>query len=81
MAELSLSAVERRRSLTAVITCMTLVGITIGLTFPLLSLILEGRGYSRTVIGLNSAMPAIAMLILSPVLSRSVNISSFTLPS
>ena len=70
MAELALSAVERRRSLTAVITCMTLVGITIGLTFPLLSLILEGRGYSRTVIGLNSAMPAIAMLILSPVLPR-----------
>ncbi len=70
MAELSLSAVERRRSLTAVITCMTLVGITVGLTFPLLSLILEGRGYSHTLIGVNAAMPAIAMLVLSPMLPR-----------
>jgi MFS family permease len=72
-AELTLSAAERRRSLTAVITCMTLVGITIGLTFPLLSLILEGRGYSGTLIGFNAAMPATAMLILSPVLPRVIS--------
>jgi MFS family permease len=69
---LSLSTADRRRSLAAVITCMTLVGVTVGLTYPLLSLILEERGYSSTIIGLNAAMPAIAMLILSPFLPHAI---------
>ena len=70
MSALSLTPDERRRSLVAVITCMSLVGITIGLTFPLLSLILESRGYSRTTIGLNAAMPAVAMLLAAPFFPR-----------
>ncbi len=70
MTVLSLNASERRRSLAAVITCMTLVGVTVGLTYPLISLLLEDRGYSRTVIGLNAAIPAVAMLMASPLLPR-----------
>lgn len=62
--------VSRRRSLVAIIACMSIVGITLGLTYPLLSLILEARGHPRTMIGLNAAMPAVAMLLLAPILPR-----------
>ncbi len=62
----------RRQSLTAILVCMSVYGITLGMTAPLLSLILEGRGTERTLIGLNAAMPALAMLAVSPVFPRLV---------
>ena len=43
-------------SLAAAISAITAVGIAIGLGLPLLSIILEKRGISSTLIGLNSAM-------------------------
>ncbi len=61
---------ERRRGLVAAIACISVAGIAIGLYYPLLSLILESRGTSRTMIGLNSAMPALAMLMFSPLIPR-----------
>ncbi len=65
---------ERRRSLAAVIACIGVVGIAMGLTYPLLSLLMEARGVSRTVIGLSAAMPALAMLVFSPTIPRLVAI-------
>ena len=62
----------RRRSLAAVIACVAIYGITTGLTQPLLALILESRGTGRSVIGLVSAMPAIAMIVFAPHLPRVV---------
>ena len=62
----------RRQSLTAILVCMSVYGITLGMTSPLLSLILEARGTERTLIGLNAAMPALAMLVVSPALPRLV---------
>ena len=41
-------------------------GFTLGLTRPLLALILEARGIERTLIGLNAAMPAIGVLVSTP---------------
>lgn len=72
MTDQALTSSDRRRALIAIIVCMALVGLTIGLSYPLLSLILEMRGHSRTVIGLNAAMPAVAMLLLSPLLPRAI---------
>jgi MFS family permease len=49
---------------------MAVYGITFGLLHPLLSLILANRGVSPTLIGLNAAMPAIAMMLFSPLAPR-----------
>ncbi len=68
MSESGLSPSERRRSLAAVIACISIYGITVGLTLPLLSLILEARGTPSTLIGLNAAMPALSTLLVSPLI-------------
>jgi MFS family permease len=62
-----LSRSERRRALAGILSCIGVYGITAGLSMPLMSLILEARGYDRTVIGLNSATMAVALLIFSPL--------------
>jgi len=58
----------RRRGIAAAIACVAGFSVTIGLTLPLLSLILESRGVDRTLIGLNAAMPALAMLLAAPLI-------------
>ena len=57
---------SRGRALTAVIACICIYGVTTGLSLPLLSLILEARGYDRTLIGLNAAMTSLGTLLASP---------------
>ncbi len=57
-------------SLFAAISAITAVGIAIGLGLPLLSIILEQRGISSTLIGLNSAMAGIAAMIAAPITTR-----------
>lgn len=57
-------------SLFAAISAITAVGIAIGLGLPLLSIILEKRGISSTLIGLNSAMAGIAAMIAAPITTR-----------
>ena len=54
-------------SLVAAVSAITAVGIAIGLGLPLLSIILEKRGISSTLIGLNSAMAGIAAMAAAPV--------------
>ncbi len=49
-------------SLIAAISSITAVGIAIGLGLPLLSIILEKRGISSTLIGLNTAMAGLASM-------------------
>ncbi len=46
---------------------VTAVGIGIGLAIPLLSTILEARGYSATLNGLNSAVAGVASIALAPL--------------
>jgi len=61
------------RNLSAAIAAIAVFGFALGLMFPLLSLLLEQRGYSDDVIGLNAAMSPIGILIFSviiPTLSR-----------
>ena len=54
-------------SLVAAISAITAVGIAMGLGLPLLSIILEKRGISSTLIGLNSAMAGVASMAAAPV--------------
>ena len=62
----SLSARERRLSLGAVYACMFAVGLGMGLSLPLLSLIIERNGVSATLNGANTTVGALAMVVVSP---------------
>ena len=54
-------------ALIAAVSAITAVGIAIGLGLPLLSVILEKRGVSSTMIGLNSAMAGVAAMVAAPI--------------
>ena len=57
-------------SLVAAISSISAVGIAIGLGLPLLSIILEKRGISSTLIGLNTAMAGVAAMAAAPITTR-----------
>jgi MFS family permease len=57
----------RWASLAAAIAAIGAVGIAIGLGLPLLSVILEKRGISPSLIGLNSAMAGLASIAAAPL--------------
>lgn len=67
-----LSSRARTASLAAVIVHMVGVGLTLGLTYPLTSLLLEARGVAPWLIGLAGGMTALAIVVLMPVLPRVV---------
>ena len=50
----------------AAIATISAVGVAVGLSFPLLSFMMEQRGYSSTIIGANTAMAGIASIISVP---------------
>ena len=50
----------------AAIASISVVGIAIGLGMPLLSVILETRGYSASMIGLNTAVAGMASIAAAP---------------
>jgi MFS family permease len=54
---------QRWRTLAAIIACISVFGTTLGLTLPLLSVLLERQGVSATLIGLSAATPALAILV------------------
>lgn len=54
-------------ALAASISAISVVGIAIGLGTPLLSIILESRGHSATMIGANAAMGGIASIVAAPL--------------
>ena len=62
-----LSRAQRQRSLVGVIAAMALVNLVYGITFPLLALVLDGQGISKTMIGLNTIVQAAATLVVSPL--------------
>ncbi len=65
-----LSPRARRISLAAIITSTFGVGINLGILTPLVALILERDGVDATLIGLNAAMPALAMLLFAGWIAR-----------
>lgn len=54
-------------ALGAAIASISAVGIAIGLGIPLLSVILEARGFSATMIGLNTAVAGAASIAMAPL--------------
>ena len=56
------------RNLVAACAAVTVFGLTFGMTYPLLSLLLEERGVSPSMIGMNSAMMPIGILLFSSVI-------------
>lgn len=65
---------ERRRSLVAIIAMVSIVGVVFGLTLPLLNLLLERQGVSGQSIGLNTAMAALGVLVITPLVPRALRI-------
>ena len=54
------------RTVIAACSAITVFGLAFGMTYPLLSLMLDERGVSADVIGLNSAMMPLGILLFSP---------------
>jgi MFS family permease len=67
MTEFALTPAQRKRSITIVVLTVSVVALTLGLTWPLLSLILEAQGVSRMLIGLSSASQTVAVLAVLPM--------------
>jgi MFS family permease len=65
-----LSPIDRRRNLVAVTAAMTATALIYGLSVPLLSLILEDRGFDGTLIGTQTAVQSAAIFLISPLLPR-----------
>ncbi len=60
----------RNKSLAAVIASMVIVNLVYGLTLPLLSLVLDAQGVSKTAIGLSIVIQASAGVLIAPFASR-----------
>ncbi|WP_137389696.1 MFS transporter [Rhodoligotrophos defluvii] len=56
------------RTLVAAIACVTVFDVTLGLSFPLFSLILEHRGHPASLIGLNASFGPLGVLAAGPVI-------------
>jgi MFS family permease len=57
-----------KRNLVAACAAITVFGFAFGMSYPLLSLILESRGVAADMIGINSAMSPIGILLFTPVI-------------
>jgi len=56
----------RQRSLAGVIAAMAVVNLVYGITFPLLALVLDSQGVSKSLIGLSTIVQAAAILAIAP---------------
>ena len=63
---MNLSRNDRQRSLAGVIAAMAVVNLVYGITFPLLALVLDAQGTSKTLIGLSTIAQAVAVLLIAP---------------
>jgi len=61
---------KHKRGLIAVIASMVVVNLVYGLTLPLLSLVLDAQGISKTIIGLSIVAQASAGVVLAPLMPR-----------
>jgi MFS family permease len=61
---------EKRASLIAILSACTAFAVGMGLTLPLLSLLLERRGFPGSVNGLNLATAGLAAFVITPNVPR-----------
>ncbi|MBI1239269.1 MAG: MFS transporter [Alphaproteobacteria bacterium] len=64
------AAGDRRLSLAAALGCVFATGVAIGLSLPLLSLMMDRAGHSDTVIGLSAAAQSLAMMAATLVIPK-----------
>jgi len=64
----SASSSDKLRNLIAACSAITVFGLAFGMTAPLLSLILQQRNIPSEMIGLNSAMMPVGILLFSPLI-------------
>ena len=57
---------ERLRSLAGVIAAMAVVNLVYGISFPLLALVLDSQGVSKSLIGLSTVVQAAAIVAIAP---------------
>ncbi len=57
-----------RVGIAAAIACITLAGVSLSLSIPLIALSMETRGASGSLIGLNTALAGLAVLTVAPVI-------------
>ncbi|HEY5048712.1 MAG TPA: MFS transporter [Rhizomicrobium sp.] len=69
---MSAAAANKRNSLVAILASCTSYGIGMGLTLPLLSLVLERMGVPGSVNGLNLATAGLASLVVTPFVPRAI---------
>ncbi|SDE19847.1 MFS transporter [Ruegeria marina] len=60
----------RHAGIAGAIACTTIFALTVGLSFPLLSLVLEQQGTSEAAIGINAAMTPLGIMLASPFYPR-----------
>src|SRR5262249_47702572 len=65
MVDVPLNPSQRWRSLAAAITVTSIAGTAMGLTWPLLALVLDRQGVDGALIGLSSSCQTLAILVAS----------------
>lgn len=70
MNDAPLTAVQRRRSLVAVIASLTVQSLIFGLSMPLLALVLDAQGVDKSLNGLSAAAQSVAIFAAAPFVSR-----------
>lgn len=65
---------ERTIGIAVAIACVSLVGVALSLSIPLLTFAMERRGISGTMIGLNTAMGGFATLAVAPGIARAAGV-------
>ncbi len=66
----TLTPAQRKQSLAAIIGTAFGVGVAVGAIVPLVSLSLARDGYNAVMIGINSAMLPIAVILMGPLMPR-----------
>ena len=56
-----------------IVAMISMAGVTFGITMPLSTLTLKSWGISSTLIGLNSAMPALSAVLTTPFMPKFIN--------
>ncbi len=64
---------QNYKKIILIVATISMAGITFGITMPLSTLTLKSWGISSTMIGLNSAMPALSAVLLTPFLPKIMN--------
>lgn len=65
-----LGNIKMNKNLLALFFCVLVLTIGYGISFPMLSISLDGMGVSGQLIGLNAAMPALGWLLGTPFLPK-----------